>query len=271
MAQTTLFSKLIPQGKTPVTGSAASGLDIGTLVQIRNGIWSAVLPDGRLKNALLNFNGSIWDFVGIVKDLITGRKYSYGQYGLGVALFEKIQCGGSLKNSSVPDDMVPLARLVFTMLLGVRVMEIADLQGLEQGIDQYYNNNPNRMDQPRRAVERAVMLVAMMGPGCWNIPLFDQYPLIAPVPDMTHEDDNQNRGKYYNGPGFGGQIFVNGILKSGPSTGLTENLDDEVVSPAGNGSIIDNFLSFVKTASPIVLLGIAAAGYYVYTEIDAND
>lgn len=274
MSQPGLYSNLVPSGQTPITGTVASGLDVGTLIQIRNRIWGSVLPNGALKTALMSMDGSLFGVFDVLKSLITGRKYSVGEYTLGERLIDQIQCAGNVNQGDVPDQVVPLARLVFTMLFGVRINNDIDLSRLSQSADAYYNNNPNRLDQPRAAVDRAVYLAknyfspATYNNTCWDLRIFDRYPLIAPVPEMRYDDDNQNRGKYYSGPGFNGQQFVNGLLASGPSTGLTSNIDTDTGSgTTAAGSMLDKIMSFVKT-NPLVIVAVAAAGYYAIEEND---
>lgn len=277
---TSLYSNLVPKGQVPISGTTASGLSVGDLVKIRNGIWGSILPDGPIKNALMNFSGALWDLPDLFRSIINGRRYSTGEYVLGERLFDQIQCQGNIVPDDVPDELIPISRLVFTMLFGVRINNDIDLTRLEQGVDAYYNNNPNRMDQPRAAVERAVFLKKTFFPSstynnaCWNMAIFDQYPLVAPVPEMRNDDDNQNRGRYYTGPGFNGQQFVNGMLAAGPSTGLTSAIDSEpgtgTATTTSTGNLFDKFISFVKT-DPLKAAAVGAALWFVWNEVQENN
>jgi len=272
-----LYSNLVPYGQTPLSGTTASGLDVGTLLQIRNKIWDSVLPDGRLKTLLMS-TVSLFDIVNLWKELITGRKYSQGEYEVAAQLLTKLQCKGVIKHYDIPDDLVPYAKRIMTMLFGVKIMNSVDLGRLYQGADAYYNNNPNRLDQPRSAVNRAVMLAQNFfnpyNDNCVDIRIFDQYPLVAPIPDMTHDNEDQTRGKLYTGPGFGNQQIVNGMLAAGASTGLTTNIDPDPGTGGGNaastGSFLDKIISFVKT-DPLKAAAVGAALWYAWSEVETND
>jgi len=272
-----LYSNLVPYGQTPLSGTTASGLDVGTLIQIRNGIWNSILPDGRLKTLLMS-TVSFMDLVNLWKELLTGRKYSQGEYEVAAQLLTKLQCKGVIRHYDIPDDLVPYAKRIMTMLFGVKIMNSVDLGRLYQGADAYYNNNPNRLDQPRGAVNRAVMLAQTFynpyNDNCVDIRIFDQYPLVAPIPDMTHDNEDQTRGKLYTGPGFGNQQIVNGMLASGTSTGLTSNIDTDpstgTSTPVAAGSIFDKIISFVKT-DPLKAAAVGAALWFAWSEVEKKD
>lgn len=278
MAQTGLYSNLVPYGQAPLSGTTASGLDVGTLLQIRNGIWNAVLPAGRLKTLLMSTT-SLVDIFNLWKELLTGRKYSQGEYEVGAQMLTKIGCKGVVRHYDVPDDLVPYAKRIMTMLFGVKIMNSVDLGRLYQGADAYYNNSPNRLDQPRAAVNRAVMLAQSYynpyNDNCVDVRIFDQYPLVAPIPDMTQDNEDLSRGKLYTGPGFGNQQIVNGMLASGPVSGLTSNISTEPSTgtgsgAAGTGSVIDKIISFAKT-NPLRAAAVGAALWFAWTEIETND
>lgn len=230
MADTTntgLFANLVPAGQTPTTGTTSSGLSIGDLVKVRNAIWGSVLPAGRLKTALMTSGLDLGSVFKTLISLVQGRKYSQGEYTLGERLVKQIQCDMSVDWRSVPDDLVPVARKVFTILYGVPMYNDADFGYLASGVDTYMSHRPWAN---RNAVQRAVNLVNLgYGPStfnqsCWNLATFDQYPLVAPVPNMVPDTEQHSQQPFYTGPGFNGQNFVNGMLASGPTSNLTSNI-----------------------------------------------
>ena|ERR1051325_6136766 len=149
-----LYSKLLPVGQSAPAGGV--GLpNAATLMQVRNMIWDKLLPESRLKSALMSAS-SISDIINVWKLVISGAKYSQGEYEVGAYALTKLRCSGHVSWSSVPDDFVPYAKKLMTMLMGVKIMNSVDLGRLTQGADAYYNNSPNRLDQPRSAVNRAV-------------------------------------------------------------------------------------------------------------------
>jgi hypothetical protein len=275
MGDTGLYSNLVPYGQVPASGTTASGLDAGTLLQIRNSVWDSVLPDGRLKTLLMSAV-SIADMIGLWKELLFGRKYSQGEYEVAAQLLTKLQCKGVIEHYDIPDDLVPYAKRIMTMLFGVKIMNSVDLGRLYLGADAYYNNNPNRLDQPRSAVNRAVMLAQTFynpyNDNCVDIRIFDQYPLVAPIPDMTQDNEDNSRGKYYTGPGFGNQQIVNGMLAAGSTSGLTSNIDTDTATGgvAATGSFFDKIMSFVKT-DPLRAAAVGAALWFAWNEIETND
>ncbi len=216
---------------------------------------------------------SIPDLVNAWKEVLFGRKYSQGEYEVAAMLLTKLQCKGVIRHYDIPDELVPYAKRIMTMLFGVKIMNSVDLGRLYESADAYYNNNPNRLDQPRGAVNRASMLVKTYfnpyNDNCVDIRVFDQYPLVAPIPDMTRDNEDESRGKLYTGPGFGNQQIVNGMLAAGPSTGLTSNIDTDpgTGTTAASGSMLDKIISFVKT-NPMIALAIAG---YVWYEVEEND
>jgi len=224
---TGLFANLVPAGQTPTSGTTSSGLSVGDLVQVRNAIWGTVLPAGRLKTALMTSGTDLGSVFKTLLSLVQGRKYSQGEYTLGERLVKQIQCNMSVDWRSIPDDLVPVARKVFTILYGVPMYNDADFGYLAQGVDAYMNVRPWAN---RAAVQRAVNLVNIgYGPStfnqsCWNLSTFDQYPLVAPVPNMVPDDEQHTQEPFYTGPGFNGQNFVNGMLASGPASNLTSNI-----------------------------------------------
>jgi len=257
-----LYSKLLPAGQS----APAGGLGLpsaSTLMQVRNAIWDKLLPESRLKSALLSAS-SISDIINVWKLAISGAKYSQGEYEVGAYALTKLRCSGHVSWSNVPDDFVPYAKKLMTMLMGVKIMNSVDLGRLVQGADAYYNNSPNRLDQPRSAVNRAVWLAQnVFNPyddTCVDIRVFDQYPLVAPVPDMTQDDENLSRGKYFSGTGLNGQLFQNGLLVGGTSTGLTSLIDSGGVA-ASTQSMSMNMGSLQKYAPLFAIL--LVVGFFI--------
>lgn len=255
-----LYANLVPSGSAPPP--QGTGLpDVGQLVQIRNTIWNKVLPDGRLKNALLSSDGSLLGTFKAIISLLGRRKYTSNQYILGERFVDQIVCNGNVGRNEIPDDVIPVARLVLSMLFGVRIWEGNDLDALDNGADAYLSR-PNKSDIPRNAAERAAFLkktyfpISTYNNTCWDIRIFDKYPLVAPVPQMNSDDNNELScvGKLYNGTGLNGQQFVNGLLKyNSPSSGLTENIrENNPTSIAGIGGIFGP--EIVKKYAPILAI-----------------
>lgn len=256
-----LYSKLLPVGQSAPAGG--TGLpNAATLMQVRNMIWDKLLPESRLKSALLSAS-SFADIINVWKLVISGAKYSQGEYEVGAYALTKLRCSGHVSWSNVPDDFVPYAKKLMTMLMGVKIMNSVDLGRLTQGADAYYNNNPNRLDQPRSAVNRAVWLAQnVFNPyddTCVDVRIFDKYPLVAPVPDMTQSDENLSRGKYFTGTGLNGQQFVNGLLVGGGVTGLTSLIQSGGTSAQSLSSM--NMGTLQKYAPIIAIL--LVVGFFI--------
>lgn len=108
------------------------------------------------------------------------------------------------------------ARLIWTILFGVRITNSNFLDALDRGVDDYYNAAGNNgSDIPRKAVERAVMLKQNFYPSStynkvqWDLNHFQDWPLVAPVPDPD------NIGVLYSGQ-FMGVTVVNGRVIGDP-------------------------------------------------------
>lgn len=119
---------------------------------------------------------------------------------------------GRPKGAEPCNSLIYPARLLFTMLFGVRILNSNFLDALEVGPDAYYASGGSWLDDiPRNAVDRAVMLRQSFFPGStyntqqWDLNKFQEYPLVAPVPDpMTP-------GTLYTGEFLGVKI-VNGLV-----------------------------------------------------------
>lgn len=264
MSQTTgLFQNLVPSGSAPPAQGVGGGLDVGQLKEVRNMIWKSVLPAGRLKTALLATDGSIIDAFKTMLSLVQGRKYREGHYKLGERLIDQIKCG-SVGWKDIPDDVVPLARQVFSILFGVRILTGEDLDALDEGPSAYYGRG-DKSDIPAAAVNRAVMLkqnffpISTYNNTCWDLSVFERYPLVAPIPAMNlGDDDAQNVGRKYTGPGFNDQQFVNGLLTyNSPSSNLTSGIRaNEQGNPMqqGMGSITPETLKKYSLIIAILLI-----------------
>lgn len=223
-----------------------------------------LLPEGELKSWLTANPIQFWKKI---IQLFTGRTYQSGQYRLGERYIDQLICQGGnpdsvTSTSQVPDDTVPVARTIFTILFGVRINNDEDLWSLDNGVSAYYSR-PNKGDIPQLAVERAVFLKQNFFPYttynkvCWtDLSPFEQFPLVAPIPEMnasaTHEEDNV--GKLYSGPLPGGAVAVNGVIPVDAQTILKQYPLDETGAP-------------VTTSKPGLNIGLvilaAAATYYV--------
>jgi len=135
------------------------------------------------------------------------------------------------------NSLLPVARLIWTILFGVRMTNSNYLDALGRGVDDYYNSGPNTWDIPRNAVERAVMLRQQYFPDStyntkqWDMNIFQQFPLVAPVPDPV------TPGQLYTGE-FMGVKIVNGLVIGDPIPDVQQYVDFFDVHPLKPGGII---------------------------------
>ncbi len=108
------------------------------------------------------------------------------------------------------------ARLMFTILFGVRMTNSNFLDALDRGVDDYYAAAGwMGQDIPRNAVERAVMLKQQFFPSStyntrqWDMNKFQEWPLVAPIPDPV------TPGQLYTGEFLGVKV-VNGMAIGDP-------------------------------------------------------
>lgn len=120
------------------------------------------------------------------------------------------------------NELIGPARLMFTILFGVRITNSNFLDALEQGVDAYYASGGWTLnDIPRNAVERAVSLRQQFFPGWtynnkqWDLNIFQNYPLVAPIPDPF------TPGQLYTGE-FMGVNVVNGMAIGDPIPDVQE-------------------------------------------------
>lgn len=285
-----MFENLLrPQGSaqdveraTAVLRDAKAGIAEGLAVtkavyQIIN-----LLPEGDLKTWLLKDPVEFWKSI---IALIRGRTYQTGQYVLGERLIDQIQ-GGNVGRRDVADEVVPVARMFFTICFGVRINNSEDLDSLDYGIDAYYSR-PNKEDIPHEAVERAVFLKQSFYPirtynvQKWDPIYFEMYPLVTPIPEMNAHatEEGLNVGKLYTGTIPGGAYAVDGVIPVDAQTILKQlpagtefvpvpvdiNEQQQPGANEGQSGILSKITSFVKT-NPLTSFLAAAAIYLVATE-----
>lgn len=241
-----------------------------------------LLPPGELKDWLqagpIEFWKKIWT-------LVKGRKWTDGDYVLGERLNDQIYCNGDATRRQVSDEMVDLAHVIFNQLFGVRIATAEDLDALDAGVAAYKTRAVSQ-DMSTEAIERAVFLKKNYYPSstynvkCWDLRYFGIYPLVDRIPGYEI-------GKWYTGTVIGGAEAVDGIIPVSatdildqyiganfdPTTGTTTLPDGTVLRPgdsSGGGSFLDQIVSYVQTADPIVLIGIAVGAGYIYNQIDNN-
>jgi hypothetical protein len=244
-----------------------------------------ILPEGQLKGWLMANPVQFWKKV---YELIFGRKYTSGDYVLGERLNDQVYCNSGIDRSQVSDQMVDLAHVIFNQLFGVRIATSEDLDALDAGFAAY-KARPVAKGITDNAIERAVFLkqhyypISTYNNQCWDLRYFEMYPLVGRIPD--HEI-----GKWYTGSVLGGANAVDGVIPVSatdvldqyldadfdPVTGTVTTADGTVITPgstpgADGGSLLDKFISFVKTADPILLVGAAAVVAYAYSEFEEND
>jgi len=198
-----LFSGIVKLGDmasgfVPGIQAASAALKIGI----------NLLPPGALKTKLTEaFKGGL--IKGII-NLFKGRVYTTGQYKLGEGYIDQIQ-GGNVGYRDVTDETVPEAIMTFTILFGVRITTVEDLDALQAGA-MAYSARPDKGDISTAAVQRAVYLKQTFFPDSsyntrvWDIETFGSYPLAAPIPDPM------NVGQLYSGPLPGGGQATDGII-----------------------------------------------------------
>lgn len=286
---TSMFENLVvPQGSPPDVAKATQALrdakaGMAEGMAVAKAVYQIInlLPEGDLKTWLLKDPVDFWKSVIAI---FKGRRYQTGQYILGERLIDQIQ-GGNVGRRDVPDDVVPVARMLFTILFGVRINNAEDLDSLDNGVDAYYSR-PNKEDIPREAVERAVYLKQNFYPSrtynvqTWDISFFEQFPLVAPIPEMNAHatQEELNVGKLYTGTVPGGAYAVDGIIPVDAQTiiqqlpaGTEFDPTPEPTQQPGTSapqSFIDKIISFAKT-NPIPAAAIAVAlGIVVYEAVE---
>lgn len=214
-----LYGNLVKvTGTESEVGQALQALSgpVGQVDSILSGL-STILPnDSELKKWLTINPGQL---LANIINLIKGKTYQTGQYRLGERYNDQILCNGNIGYRDVPDEMVNVARMVFTILFGVRINNDEDLESLDHGVDAYYAR-PNKKDIPMEAVKRAVFLKQNYFPmstynnSCWDVTIFSKFPLVAPIPEMNADPTKEefNVGKLYNGPLPGGGRAINGVI-----------------------------------------------------------
>ncbi len=238
-----------------------------------------LLPEGELKSWLTSNPQQLWNKI---KVLFAGKKWTNGDYVLGERLNDQIYCNGNITRQQVSDQMVDLAHTVFNQLFGVRIATSNDLDALDNGVAAYRNQEASQ-GISTEAIERAVFLKQHYFPSstyntkCWDLRYFEIYPLVDRIP--AYEP-----GKWYTGAVIGGSNAVEGVIPVSaddildqyiganfdPATGTT-TLPDGTVLRAGesNVTMLDKIISYAKE-NPVIVVGIAAAAGYVYTEIEKD-
>lgn len=188
------------------------------------------------------------------------------------AIYKMIDVYGMPKGAEPCNSLLYPARLLFTILFGVRIINQHFLDGLQQGVTGYYNAAGTwGTDIPLSAVERAVTLKQLYFPDHtynrvqWDLNKFQDYPLVAPVPDPM------NVGKFYTGEFLGIKIV------DGYAIGDIIPDIDELLNPTATPTSeiqtdenpLDRLISYVK-ANPIPSAALAGLLVLAYYE-DEND
>lgn len=241
--------KLVNADGSAASGAAAAASD-PIVMAVKAGI--NLMPPGDLKRWLSANPVKFWT---MVIQLFTGRKYTTGEYRLGERFIDQVlHTNGpdTVKSyKDVPDNVVPQAQLLFTILFGVRITTDEDLWALSSGSSAYYAR-PDKMDIPPQAVERAVYLAQRYYPSSsfniaeWNLDYFSEYPLAAPIPDPV------TFGKLYSGPLPGGGTATNGVINVNAETPLSSLQQSPTVPGSGSNN----------TGLVVVGVGLLAVGAY---------
>lgn len=223
-----LFDNIVKIGDK--VGSVNESLQLAANDPIVTGVKQAVnlLPEGGLKEWVSANPIQFWKKI---IQLITGRKYTTGQYVLGERFIDQILPGANdaARRGDVPDDIVLKATDFFTIVFGVRITTQEDMDALDYGPDAYYKR-PDKTDIPRAAVNRAVFLkqnyfpISSYNVRKWDTTMFEKYPLVAPIPGIKP-------GTLYSGELPGGAIAVNGVVPADYALQQVNNTDpDKIVT-----------------------------------------
>jgi len=249
---------------TPIAGIIYQGLKL--------------LPEGQLKDWLMAGPIEFWKKI---YTTIFGRKYTSGDYVLGERLNDNVYGNDNIGRQQVSNQMVDLAHVIFNQLFGVRIATSDDLDALDRGFAAYKAREAS-IGISDSAINRAVFLKQHFFPSStynvskWDLRYFEIYPLVDRIPDYQP-------GKWYSGTVLGGATAVDGVIpvsatdvldqyvgaKFDPATGNTILPDGTIINPANatSGSVVDKVISYVKSASPLELIGIAVGAYVVYNEV----
>ena len=239
----------------------------------------SILPEGGIKTWLTANPVQFWK---MVYESIFGKKYTTGDYILAERLNDQIYCNPNIDRGQASNQMVDVAHRVFNQLFGVRIATEEDLSALDSGFAAY-RARPVSQGITDAAINRAVYLKqhyyqsSTYNKQCWDLRYFEVFPLVGRIPDYEI-------GKWYTGEVLGGAYAINGVIPVSatdildqyvgasfdPATGTVTTADGQVITPGSaqgaGGSALDKIMSFVKTADPIIMVGIAVAAYYVYAE-----
>lgn len=185
---------------------------------------------------------------------------------------------GRPKGAHPCNELIHPARLLFTILFGVRITNSNFLDALDNGVDAYYEAAGwLGSDMPRIAVERAVALKQKYFPSStyntkqWDLNIFQRWPLVAPVPDPETPD------KLFTGEFMNVNIVDGLVVGTAAVPDVQEaikELDPNYVKPitasADTGSLLDKIISFVKT-DPVRAAAVGAALWFAWTEVETND
>lgn len=276
MPDTGLYSQILQPGHTAPAKGTGAGLaispqEIDALLKIRNAVWGTILPAGQLRTALLSASPDLFSVFKTLISLLQGRRYYEQEYKLGERLIDQIQCQ-SVGWRDIPDELVPIARLVFTQLFGVRITSNEDLDALEYGPDQYFARG-GKGDISWEQAERAVYLkqhfynFGTYNTSCWDLRHFDEYPLIGRIPEMNADDHGgpANVGKFYTGPGFNGQQIIDGLLQGTLPVAPGSTSVPPTTVPQ---SWLDKIISYAKANPAMAAVAAAALGYVIYEVVE---
>ncbi len=177
------------------------------------------------------------------------------------------------------------ARLLMTILFGVRITNDQYLDALDSSVESYYAAGPNTWDIPREAVERAVMLkqkyfpISTYNTQQWDLNKFQDYPLVAPIPDPMQP------GVLYSGDFLGLHIVdgkalgstvpdIPAIIKQveakDSGTPVVPGSPGTTPNTNVNADPIQKLISYAK-ANPVQAVGAAAVLAFVIFELETDD
>lgn len=240
-----------------------------------------VLPEGDLKSWLTANPVQFWKKV---VALITGRKYTKGDYTLAERLNDQVYANPDIGQTQATDEMVDIAHRVMNQLFGVRLATDEDLNALDSGVTAYKSRAASQ-GISQDAIERAVFLkqhffpIATYNRQPWDLRYFELYPLVDRIPDYE-------LNKWYTGPVIGGANAVDGLIPLSaqnvirqipggdfdPNTGNITTPTGEVITPgsgSGSGSGVtsnnplDTLVNLAKE-NPLIVALAAVVGYEIY-------
>jgi hypothetical protein len=198
-----------------------------------------LLPPSEIKDWLSKSPKQLFqDFIKV----ITGRKYTSGDYVLAERLNDQILGQGNIDRQQATDEMVDVAHWVFNQLFGVRIATSDDLDALDVGVAAYKAREQSKGISDN-AINRAVWLKKNFYPNTtytWDLKYFGMYPLVDRIPGYAP-------GTWYSGKVIGGGTALNGVIQLDADSILRQVANAQY--SASGGLLNANILGSINTAT----------------------